>query len=80
VENDENARRYGFIEKINDKLRVLFPDGITDAEEKRAEVLEYAAGKALGLPGIRDIAAARELPLADLEKLWGVVDRIVDAH
>lgn len=80
MENDESAIRYGFLENIKDKLRVLFPDGISDAEEKRAEVLEYAAGKALGLPGVRDLAAASKLSLADLEKLWGIVDRIVDAH
>lgn len=80
MENDESARRYGFLENINDKLRVLFPDGINDAEEKRAEVLEYTAGEALGLSGIRDLAAAGKLPLADLEKLWGAIDLIVDAH
>ena len=80
MENNESARRYNFLENINDKLRVLFPDGINGAEEKRAEVLEYAAGEVLGLSGIRDLAAASKLPLADLEKLWGIVDRIVDAH
>jgi hypothetical protein len=80
MENDESARRYGFLGNIEDKLRVLFPDGVNAAEEKRAEVLEYAAGEALGLSRIRDVADARELPLADLEKLWGAIDRIVDAH
>ena len=80
MENDESARRYGFLENIKDKLQVLFPDGINDAEEKRAEVLEYAAGEALGLSGIRDIPAAGELSLADLETLWGAIDRIVDAY
>jgi hypothetical protein len=80
MENNESARRYSFLESINDKLRVLFPNGINDAEEKRAEVLEYAACETLGLSGIRDLTAARKLPLADLEKLWSAIDRIVDAH
>ena len=80
VENDEGARCYGLLENINNKLRAVFPDGTDDAEEKRAEVLEYAAGKALGPPGVRDVATAAELPFADLEKLWRAVDGVVDAH
>ena len=80
MENDEGARRYGLLENINNKLRALFPDGTPDAEEKRAEVLEYAAGKTLGVPRVPDLAAAAALPLADLEKLWRAVDGIVDAH
>jgi hypothetical protein len=80
VEDDEGARCYGLLENINNKLRALFPDGMDDAEEKRAEVLEYAAGKALGRSGIRDLAAAVKLPLADVEKLWRAVDGIVDAR
>lgn len=77
MENDEGARRYGLLENINNKLRALFPDGTDDAEEKRAEVLAYAAEEALGLPGIRDLAAAVKLSLADLKKLWRAVEGTV---
>ena len=72
--------RNGLLENIATKLRALFPDGTDHAEEKRAEVLEYLAEEALGRPEVRDVAAAADLPLADLEKLWHAVDGVVDAH
>jgi hypothetical protein len=72
--------REEYVEKIDTKLRALFPDGTDDADGKRAEVLAYAAEEALGQHGIHDVAAAAELPLADLEKLWRAVEGIVDAY
>jgi len=74
------AGRDELLENITTKLRTLFPDGTQDAQEKRAEVLACAAEEALGRPGIRDLDAAADLPLADLEKLWRAVDGIADAH
>ena len=78
--NDEIPNRDELIESLRAKLRALFPDAAPDAEEKRAEVLAYAAEEALGPPGLRDVAAAADLPLADIEKLWRAVDGIADAH
>ncbi len=72
--------REEYVEKIDTKLQALFPYGTDDAEEKRAEVLAYAAEEAVGRAGVRDLAAAADLPLADLENLWRAVDGIVDAH
>jgi hypothetical protein len=75
-----NGDRGDYINSIKERLRALFPDGVDHAAEKRAELLSYAAGEALGRDDIRDVAAAEKLPVADLEKVWRVVDRIVDAH
>lgn len=72
--------RGDYINSIKEKLRALFPNSTDDADEKRAEVLGYAAQEALDRPDIRYVAAAADLPLADLEKLCRAVDGIVDAH
>ena len=80
MSNSESPRRDELLENMGAKLRALFPDRTPDAEEKRAEVLAYAAKEALDLSEIRDVTAAANLPLADLEKLWRAVDGIVDAH
>ena len=74
------AGREELLKKTTTKLRALFPDGTEHAEEKRAEVLAFAADEALGRPGIRGVAAVAAFPLDDLEKLWRAVDGIVDAH
>ena len=71
--------REKYVDEIAAKLRDLFPDGTDDAQEKRAEVLAFSSEQVLGGMRIHDIAAAAELPLGDLEKLWRAVDGIVDA-
>jgi hypothetical protein len=75
-----NGDRGDYLNSIRERLRALFPDSVDHAREKRAELLSYAAGEALGRPEVRDVAAAADLPLAELEKLWRVVDGVLDAH
>jgi hypothetical protein len=75
-----NGDRGDYLNSIKERLRALFPDGTPHAEEKRADLLSYAAGEAVGRGDIRDVAAAEKLPLGELEKLWRALDRIVDAH
>lgn len=75
-----DGARGDYLNSIKEKLRALFPDGTDYADEKRAEVLAFAAGEVFGRSELRDMPATAELPLADLEKLWRAVDGIVDAH
>jgi hypothetical protein len=75
-----NGNRGDYINSIRERLRALVPDGTPRAEEKRAELLSYAAGEAVGRGDIRDVATLAGLPFADLQKLWRVIDRIMDAH
>ena len=78
--DNEGPKRDELLENLRAKLRALFPDGTAYAKEKRAEVLAYVADEALGSRGICDVAAAADLPLADLEKLWRAVDGVVDVR
>jgi hypothetical protein len=75
-----NGDRGDYINSIKERLGALFPDGTPQADEKRAELLSYVAGGALGRDDIRDVATLGGLPLADLQKLWRAIDRIMDAH
>jgi hypothetical protein len=72
--------RGDYLNSIKERLRALFPDGVDHAEEKRAELLSYAASEALGRDDIRDVATIAGLPFADLQKLWRAIDRIMDAY
>lgn len=80
VANNSGPKRDELLENLGAKLRALFPNGTDDAEEKRAEVLAFSSEQVLGGMRIHDVAAAAELPLADLEKVWRAVDGIMDAY